>query len=151
SDWQSFLARVGTPAGIAGATPAAKQAAYAQTLKSSARSAFPTEYLRGRAAVPFTPIRTNFITSLLAANPNLDLTRSLPDDVDWRAIPAADRSSAQDQWSAFRREASTFRRTPSRTLLNSLVTTGGANPIRSAANQFLVSATDLDLEHTTVE
>src|SRR6185295_8166883 len=148
---QQFVARVGAPHATAGDTPAAKQAAFARALQSSVRAWFPTEYLRGRAAVPAAPLATNFVSILAAANLALDLTRPLPDAVTWGSIAEGDRPAARAQWTAFQREARTFRSTPARTLLASVDGAGGTNAIRAAANGVLTASADLDLEHTTVD
>jgi hypothetical protein len=150
TDWQSFLARVGTPAYVTGDTAADKATNYIRTLAPKARAAFPTEYLRGRASITPPPLETKFLPTLAAANPTLDLTRPLPETPNWDTISVADQPAARAEWSAFQREARTFSHTPARMLLGGVVTANGANSIRAAANAFLTRST-VDLEQTTVD
>ena len=76
---------------------------------------------------------------LAAANPDLDLARPLPDDPAWGSIAAGDQPAARAEWAAFQREARAFRAMPARSLLDAVVKTSVANPVRTAANQFLVA------------
>ncbi len=149
-DWQAFLTATGTPASVPGDTQAAKVAAWAAKLQLSVRTAFPTEYLRGRAAVAPPPLPTKFVPILAAANPALDLTRPLPDAPNWGTIAVADQPAARAEWAQFQREARTFGAVPARALLASVVQASGVNPIRSAANQVLAAST-ADFELTTVD
>ena len=89
--------------------------------------------------------------ALAAENPTLDLRRALPDAPSWGSIAPADQPAARVEWQAFRREARTFRSTPARTLLAAAVAGNGINPVRAAANQMLLAATDFDLENVTVD
>jgi hypothetical protein len=136
ADWQSFWTKVGSPADA--------------TVPPQVRAMYPTEFLRGRAAQPVAPLATNFVQLLAAANPSADLSRALPTNPSWGSIAPADQAAARTQWNAFASEARTFRHTPARTLLATVVASQGANPARSDANRFLTTST-VDLELTSFD
>ena len=142
ADWQSLFAKTGVPPGGPGDTPAAKTAAYATGVAAVVRAAFPTEFLRGKAAQPIQPLSLRFLPALAAANPTLDLRQSLPGAPNWGSIAGADQPAARAEWEAFRGEARAFRATPARTLLTATVAGNGVNPLRSTANQTLLAAAD---------
>ena len=150
-DWQTLFAKTGVPPGGPGDTPTAKTAAYAAGVAAVVRAAFPTEFLRGKAAQPIQPLSLKFLPALAAANPSLDLRQSLPDAPNWGSIAAADQPAARAEWEAFRGEARAFRNTPASTLLASTVAGNGVNPLRTTANQMLLAAADLDLENVSVD
>ena len=78
--------------------PAVKAAAYARRCGRRARAVFPTEYpARTRRGHP-APIATKFVPILAAANPELDLTRPLPDAPKWGTIATADQPAARAEW-----------------------------------------------------
>ncbi|MGH7555149.1 MAG: neuraminidase-like domain-containing protein, partial [Longimicrobiales bacterium] len=152
ADWQDFVTRIGgvpgTPPGTA-PPPEAIQA-YIDAIRAKLHRSHPTEALRAAARRPRDPLTVRWVPALLAANPGLNPKEALPDEVAWGDIKEADRASASAEWTAFRREALTFRHVPVRTLL-AAAQSGGRNPVREAASRVLNDASDLDLESEHVE
>ncbi len=150
-DWQAFVGRIGgAPAGTPGATPEERTTNYVAGLRKRLHRYHPTESLRRRARAPRDPISLRFVPALAAANPDLDPKQPLPDEPAWGDIAETDREAARAEWTAFRREALTFRGVPARSLLDATVTNAGRNPVREAANA-VFTASDLDLDREGIE
>ncbi|MEK6283554.1 MAG: neuraminidase-like domain-containing protein [Acidobacteriota bacterium] len=151
ADWQEFLLLTGVPPGPTDVTIEDRTKSHLTRIQRALHRVHPTERLRTRARRARDPIATSRLRTLLAANPGLDPRQQLPDEPAWGDIPPADQDAARAEWTAFRREALTFRHVPAPTLLDATAQGGGRNPVREAASRVLSDATDLDLERESVE
>jgi len=145
--WRTLIAEVDpkaeqVPAFVAGQTAEERIDNYARRIVGTLEAAFPMAYLaRGLAQQP--TVDMALVKSVLALNPNLDMTRPLPAQLEWGDLPPGDREKGRAAVAALQGELAMF---PGLHLEDLLATPDTfKNPIRDAVQRALTNAPDLDL------
>lgn len=153
AQWQELIRTAGAvssiPASIASETEDEKIENYANGIMETLKAMFPTTFVSlGVAKTP--AIDLPLARQVLAQNPDLDLGRPLPEQLNWGNMSEAEQAKARAALEALRQESNMF---PQFDRQHVLAGTDDAltNPIRQGVARFFDNRSDFDLSNTHID
>ena len=152
-DWKKLIEThvhgqpIPIPDAVAGTSREEQVVNYIEQIMDVLRQAFPTAYL-AQAIAEQPEIDLNLVNAVRANNPQLDLSRPLPDTINWGSLNADQQTKAKAALEALRQELVAY---PAFQYTGP--GTGGSfhNPVREAMGQLLTTSPDFDLHTTNID